>query len=120
MRRRLTDYHRAPLATDGRFDGLGTYEPRPDGTAGALGWTEPPETLRRMLMQCYRDTLDDPMGQAFAHHTTKRLYEQLTGRMDADAAMRLALDYRHESELMAGRVRTVEDRDDMAMPGMVE
>ena len=65
------------------LDGMGTYEPRPEGTAWSYGWREDPELLGRMLRQCYRDWLD--IDQAVAFHVTKRLHEQLTGSINQNA-----------------------------------
>ncbi|TVV75298.1 hypothetical protein [Sphingomonas solaris] len=65
------------------YDFMGTYEPRPEGTAFALGFREDPELLGRMLRQCYLDWMTAG-DQARAFHVTKRLYEQLTGSIDQD------------------------------------
>jgi hypothetical protein len=99
-------------------DGLGTLDPRPAGTLYALtGVDEEPALLRRMLMQCYADLA--PVDQAFAWHTVKRLYEQLTGRLDAQAAMRLALDFRYLSPLPYEKTRTADDRADLECRAMI-
>ncbi|HCB76211.1 MAG TPA: hypothetical protein DEP91_08555 [Sphingomonas bacterium] len=42
--------------------------------------------LRRIVRACYRDW--QSTDEAKAHHMAVRLFEQLTGRYDAEAAMR--------------------------------
>lgn len=73
-----------------RYDPFGDVLPRREGAiAGITGWCEPEHSLRRMCRQCYADWL--PVGEATAHHMVKRLYEQLTGELDARAAISAAL-----------------------------
>ena len=69
------------------YDVFGDTAARYEGTlADVASWREPERSLQRMCRQCYADWLT--YDESTANHMVKRLYEQLTGKLDAAAALR--------------------------------
>lgn len=99
----LTPIKQFDPAAPFRWDWFGDCLPRPDGTIAQItGRRESEAIIRRLCRQAYDDWMW--ADATIAYHLTKRLYEQLTGELNPDAAMAATFEREYSRPNPWGRV----------------